>query len=367
MERTIRTSSARNNHLHAKHRLDARQFANAFLHSLTAVTLVVAVIGALYIPFDRWRATQRRHVTVLDCNLPTTDAKLVSLVRIQSEHMKAGAQPRLTLIDLHNQRGTHEFPWSGASPACITTSHAEQRLFVGAADGDIYSLARDQCGDRRVLVARHAGARPEELAVSPSGQILVSRGFRTFHAWNLTNGALAWSRHDIDSNAFAICSNATLVCGLNSGEIIELSLTTGKTLRLLARHKTNIRHVAAAADSLVAVDGAGHVVLFRRQSGLWSPRPSNKLCSGNNRLALSADGKQAVGTSRCNTALICWDLDTQEPICRMTGHAGIIINAGFLPDGSLLSCGNDGTVRIWDLAANGALRLVTRVSPLFAG
>jgi len=51
----------------------------------------------------------------------------------------------------------------------------------------------------------------------------------------------------------------------------------------------------------------------------------------------------------------------------MTGHAGIIINAGFLPDGSVLSCGNDGAVRVWDLAAYGALRLVTRISPLFAG
>jgi len=51
----------------------------------------------------------------------------------------------------------------------------------------------------------------------------------------------------------------------------------------------------------------------------------------------------------------------------MTGHNGIILNAGFLPDGSVLSCGNDGTVRVWDLAAHGALRLVTRISPLFAG
>jgi WD40 repeat protein len=213
----------------------------------------------------------------------------------------------------------------------------------------------------------HADAGADELALSPDDRILVSRGFRSLCAWNLKRNAATWKRFDLDCNAFAICSSTTLVCGTNTGEIIELSLATGKTLRLLARHKTTIRHVSYAENTLVAVDGAGEAVLFRRQRGSWVRQPAEKLFSGNNRLCLSADGKQAVGTSRDNRTLLCWDLDEQEPICHMTGHKGIIINAGFLPDGSILSCGNDGTVRVWDLAVDGVPRLVTRISPLFAG
>jgi len=349
------------------HRLDAQHPATAFLHSLLAVSLFVVIIGAMYIPFDRYRAGQRRHVTVLECNLPANNATLISLVRVNSDQMKSAAERRLTVLDLQRQRPIKEISWSGAAPACITASHDQRRLFVGTRAGEIFSLDSENCGGKRQLIGRHSEAGAEELAVSPDNRILISRGFRSLHAWNLERTTAAWKRFDLDCNAYAICSSSTLVCGTNTGEILELSLATGKTIRLLARHKTNIRHMAAADDTLVTVDGAGEAILFRRQSETWVRRPSDKLFSGNSRLNLSADGKLAVGTSRDNTKLVCWNLDEQKPVCHMAGHKGIVINAGFLPDGSILSCGNDGTVRIWDLVAHGAVRLVTRISPLFAG
>jgi WD40 repeat protein len=337
------------------------------LHSLATVSLFVVAVAACYIPFDRWRASQRWHVTVLECNLPANDATLISLVRVNSDQMQSAAESRLTLIDLHNQRRTQEIAWSNASPACIAVSHDQRRLFVGTTTGEIYSLDRENCGGERQFIGRHSEAAAEDLAVSADNRILISRGFRSLHAWNLERASATWKRLDLDCNAYAICSSSTLVCGTNTGEILELSLATGKTVRLLARHKTNIRHIAAAANMLVTVDGAGEAILFCRQSDMWVRRPAGKLFSGNSRLNLSANGKLAVGTNHNNTQLVCWALDGQEPICHMTGHKGIIINASFLPDGSILSCGNDGTVRIWDLAAHGALRLVTRISPLFAG
>ena len=345
----------------------AKQLARDFLHALATVCIFIVAIGAMYIPFDRWRTNQHRHVTVLDCELPSTNTTLVSLVRVHSDQMKAGAKPSLTLVDLHNERLTREIPWSGSLPSCFTTSFDERRLFVGTRNGQIFRLDRDRCTGQREFVVAQAGIRLEQVAISSDHKDLVGRGFHWLGAWNLETRSLQWKRTDIDCNALSLASSAALICGTNNGEILELSLESGKTLQLLARHKTNIRHIAAAADTLVSVDGTGDVILFRRQARTWVRRPSDKVFSGNNRLCLSADGKWAVGTSRNNTALICWNLDEQEPICHMTGHAGIILNAGFLPDGSILSCGNDGTVRVWDLAAHGALRLVTRISPLFAG
>jgi WD40 repeat protein len=348
-------------------RVRAKHLASAFLQSLAIVSLFIVAFGALYVPFDRYRASQRRHVTVLDCNLPLSNDTLVSLVRIHNEQMKAAADSQVTLVNLHDCQSVQEVPLSGAAPVCITATHDKRRLFVGTVDGEIFSLDCQLRGAPQLLIGENAGTRAEELAVSPNDHLLVSRGYRSFHAWDLERKTLAWQRVDLDATTFTINSDATLVCGTNTGEILELSLVIGKTLRLLARHKTTIRHVAAAGQTLAAVDSSGEAILFRRRNGAWVRQPADKLFSGNSRLALSADGKRAVGTSRCNRLLICWNLDEQEPLCHMAGHKGIIINAGFLADGSIFSCGNDGTVRVWDLAAHGALRLVTRISPLFAG
>jgi hypothetical protein len=348
-------------------RVSMKQWAAALWHSLITVTLFVVVTAAVYVPLDRVRAGQRQHVTVLDCDLPTSDATVVSLVRVHSDQMKAGAELRLTLVDLQNERSTRELPWAGSLPTCIATSHDQRLLFVGTRQGQIFRLQRDDCHGPRELIADHPNIRPEQLAITRDHQTLLCRGFRWLGAWNLETLSLKWKRADMDCNAACLISNAALVCGTNTGDIFELSLDTGKTLRLLAHHKLNIRHLAAAGETLVGVDSAGEVILFRRQAGTWRRCPADKIFTGNNRLCLSSNGQRAVGSSRDNTTLICWDLAIQEPICHMTGHDGIILNAGFLPDDSVLSCGNDGTVRVWDLAAHGALRLVSRILPLFAG
>src|SRR6185369_3900969 len=94
--------STRNRHLAAK------SLATAFLQSLATVSLFVVAIAVVYIPFDRWRMNQHRHVTVLECDLPTSEATVVSLVRIHSDQMKAGAESRLTLVDLHDERSSRE-------------------------------------------------------------------------------------------------------------------------------------------------------------------------------------------------------------------------------------------------------------------
>jgi hypothetical protein len=134
MDCTARTSTASTNKAW-NHRLDAKHLATAFLQSLMAVGLFVVIIGAIYIPFDRYRAGQRRHVTVLECNFPANNATLISLVRVNGDQMKSAAERRLTLIDLHNQRPTKEIAWPDASPACIAATHDQRRLFVGTRAG----------------------------------------------------------------------------------------------------------------------------------------------------------------------------------------------------------------------------------------
>lgn len=43
-----------------------------------------------------------------------------------------------------------------------------------------------------------------------------------------------------------------------------------------------------------------------------------------------------------------WEVATAAPVPPLRGHARAVQAIGYLPDGRLLSCGNDGSVRTWD-------------------
>ncbi len=76
-------------------------------------------------------------------------------------------------------------------------------------------------------------------------------------------------------------------------------------------------------------------------------------------LAFSPDGKfLAVGNNR-NTIQV-WDVNSGQLLRTLSGHADYVRAVHYLPDGKLLSVGDDGDVRLWDPNNNLAAR-VTKV------
>src|SRR5262249_1561000 len=62
--------------------------------------------------------------------------------------------------------------------------------------------------------------------------------------------------------------------------------------------------------------------------------------------AFSPDGRTlALATTE---AIVRWNVATLDPLPLLRGHGRLIQAVGYLPDGRLLSCSNDGTVRTWD-------------------
>ena len=60
----------------------------------------------------------------------------------------------------------------------------------------------------------------------------------------------------------------------------------------------------------------------------------------------SADGRSIVTGSRDGTAFVN-DASTGSLITRLRGHSGPVNDAGFMPDGRILTASDDGTARLW--------------------
>ena len=54
--------------------------------------------------------------------------------------------------------------------------------------------------------------------------------------------------------------------------------------------------------------------------------------------------------------------DGMTEVHRLKGHHGDVVDAVWLPDGSLLTAGVDGTLRLWDVAAGRELDVVAQQS-----
>ena len=92
----------------------------------------------------------------------------------------------------------------------------------------------------------------------------------------------------------------------------------------------------------------------RRAAGAHRPRPAG--CSA---VAVSADGRTAVSGGDDGTVRV-WDLAGTAAPRVLTGHAGAVWAVAVSADGrTAVSGGGDGTVRVWDLAGTAAPRVLT--------
>lgn len=180
-------------------------------------------------------------------------------------------------------------------------------------------------------------------------------------AIDLEPNQIHWIREGIRPTCLIATSRGTLICGIQSGEVMEVSAKTGQTLRTVYRCQEDI--------SLMAIDPCGELLGCRTRFGgvevcslrdgrrLWlqkahgsvglplSLRPT--LCG--RVLGFSSDGRDLVtAASEPEWALAIWDAYTGERLQTLRGHDSQINGATYLPDGALLSWSADGTLRRWD-------------------
>jgi RNA polymerase sigma-70 factor (ECF subfamily) len=157
---------------------------------------------------------------------------------------------------------------------------------------------------------------------------------------------------------------ATLAAGLKSGPVALVEVATGAERRRLAAHTLGVGGVAYTPDGSRLISGG-----WDRTLRVWDPCTGAVLATlkgpdgAVTSVAVSPDGRTAAsGDGDANDAnvpgaLLVWNLDAPGLRARIPGHAGRIWSVGFSPDGKTLATGGeDGAVKLWDLAGWGPAR-----------
>jgi WD40 repeat protein len=104
----------------------------------------------------------------------------------------------------------------------------------------------------------------------------------------------------------------------------------------------------------------GRLLWTRAAHGL-SPFPHQQRADMVSRvLCFSPDGRDLVtATSEEVWVLAVWDVRSGERVQALRGHDKCISGATYLPDGTLVSWGFDGTLRFWDVPRGFARQIIS--------
>jgi WD40 repeat protein/uncharacterized caspase-like protein len=202
----------------------------------------------------------------------------------------------------------------------------------------------------------------QNLSVSPDGKYMAGGGFfGIMKIWNLESRQLEkrLTGHvgGIYNTSFSPDGKLVASSGMD-GSVRVWDVQSGKSVQVLDK-----AHEIIASDVQFSPDGkylatAGWDMMIH----LWSTETWQKVktLEGHNNVIYTIDwhssskylasgsGNNAVRPAD-NTVRV-WDVESGETICIYRGHLSHVNKVKFDPtmDGRVLSCGDDGAVRIWD-------------------
>ncbi len=192
-----------------------------------------------------------------------------------------------------------------------------------AGDNSLVTLIDTATHEQKAELTGHKG-QVNRVVFNPSGTLLASGGDdKQMILWDTDTGAKVYSSviHDskvegeVWSLAFSPDGN-TLAIGKRYGNIILMDIDTYK-------HRTISYSVSGIANIAYSIDGE-------------------------NIITASVDG------------LHLWDVEKGKTVAAFVGHKGIVTSAKFNPtDGSIVSSGVDGTIRIWNETGGGFRDIAT--------
>lgn len=190
-------------------------------------------------------------------------------------------------------------------------------------------------------------AKVLQLGFSPTGDLFVAR--------DLARDVRTWKPdpHATDKQHMARWATGEVFAfgpgGLFVGNLKTLTLPDGSTRSYLDKQKQGLETFELAC----APDG-GWLAVAGQQKGYFGavlnlretkPARDFKLASQPNALTVTPDSTCAVVA--VGTGIEFWDVTEIRRVTTLKGHGRVVMGLNYLPDGRLLSCSTDGTVKTW--------------------
>jgi len=314
-----------------------------------------------------WRLTQWRVPSLSitrQVGLVAGDAWVVREPNSGLLWLTSGAEVRVW--DLESCQGRVEYP---PDPARSLVRYLpDGRALAGFADGRV-ELLDPRTGQTTALVGRAGDRRVRSIAVSPDGRLAATNGFdRILRIWNLDSLSLVdqWPRmHSVSNCAMAFSPDgASIVSPAADGSFQVRRVPSGQVL--LTIPNDGFEPIAAVfspdGTRIATTTRRGPVMVYSAADGSGIASCASEGTPW--RVLFSPDGESVIATTWTHEIYV-WNARTGTLRRRLTGHASLVTDAAFRPreDNILCSSSADGTVRLWDLAAESNTPILTLTPP----
>jgi WD40 repeat protein/uncharacterized caspase-like protein len=284
----------------------------------------------------------------------------LALDRDSGRHLLVGSEDSAALAwDLTSGAPQRSCAGPSSRAHAVALSSSGSEVLVGFEDGAALLWRPGQSGPLRLLDKAGQVSAVLAVALSPDGKraaIGCASGEVRLHATDSGDCLRTLKGHTGPVNALAFSADGKqLVSGSDDWTAILWDVDTGKSLPPFEGRQGEVRAVALRADGKQLLTGLadGTVILWDVQTRNIVRRLKDQ--PGRvNAVAFSSDGRQLLTTSGAMATL--WDAASDNPLRTFTGHEGEIRAAVLGPDDRLvITGGEDGTVRLWDIASGDEL------------
>ena len=342
----------------------------AVTFSLATVLVLIALVGLAFVPHEIRQLAIRRPVCVLNYQILADGRRAVLLTRWQDFEKGGNFVWEVVLADLQAGGERTVLVPGTSDPLAIALSFDKSRLAVARGDGRILTVDLTATNPSPRPIGRYSDGGIFDVGCSARGEILVAGGPDGLRAWDSDTGYMRWTRQDIGHAQWVLdAANHRILVDSLDGELLELDLFSGITLRLIARFDHPGLTLALSDDGsrIARLGHGGHLALFDRATGrpLWPTRPEPRLAGFSPRIMAFSPCSSVLitGDDFDPNRVIVWQISTGQKIGELRAHRAAICGLDFQRDGRLRTWSVDGTLRTWRSPAehpDGQVELVQR-------